>query len=266
MHSHDAISREKGTIAVEARTTVELDQAGSCVGCVLVDVEELPQTLRAQATNPILLAYKYLLPDYTLGLSVKKHGDVDVLIAAVDVAYFTATKVEEGRVMYKLLMKVRNTQKQYARIDLASSCEIWSVVVKGQAVKPARDRETNALMIPLEKGGKGQSENKHAAFSIEVVWVDDSTTDGNGSAMRQRGHVDLHFPKVDLPLNVVLISAYMPASFNYGEFTVGRDAGLYVCPCTDCYLTRATSRSASTSHRASRTVTRKLCKSRMRIS
>ena len=73
---------------------------------MLVDVEELPDQLRVRASNPILLAYKYLLPDYQLKLSVKKHGDVDVLIAAVDCAYFTATKVEEGRVMYKLLMKV----------------------------------------------------------------------------------------------------------------------------------------------------------------
>ena len=125
-------------------------QSESCSGCVLIDVEELNETLRNRANSPILLAYKYLLPDYQLKLSVKKHGDVDVLIAAVDCAYFTATKVsiiivfvvfvsmmcvvevEEGRVMYKLLMKVRNTQKQYARIELPSDCEIWSVVVKGQ--------------------------------------------------------------------------------------------------------------------------------------
>ncbi len=73
---------------------------------MLVDVDELPETLRGRASNPILLAYKYLLPEYTLKLSVKKHGDVDVLIAAVDCAYFTATKVEEGRSMYKLIMKV----------------------------------------------------------------------------------------------------------------------------------------------------------------
>lgn len=105
-HVHDAISREKGFIAVEARTTVELDQSESCVGCVLIDVDELSESLRSRASNPILLAYKYLLPEYQLKLSVKKHGDVDVLIAAVDCAYFTATKVEEGRVMYKLIMKV----------------------------------------------------------------------------------------------------------------------------------------------------------------
>ena len=106
---------------------------------MLIDVDELSPSLRSRASNPILLAYKYLLPDYQLKLSVKKHGDVDVLIAAVDCAHFTATKVEEGRVMYKLIMKVRNTQKQYARIDLPSSCEIWSVVVKGQACAAVDD-------------------------------------------------------------------------------------------------------------------------------
>ena len=63
---------------------------------------------------------------------------------------------------------MRNTQQQYARIELQPSCEIWSVVVKGQAVKPARDKETNALMVPLEKGGKGSGENKHAAFTVCV--------------------------------------------------------------------------------------------------
>ena len=68
-------------------------QSESCSGCVLIDVEELNETLRNRANSPILLAYKYLLPDYQLKLSVKKHGDVDVLIAAVDCAYFTATKV-----------------------------------------------------------------------------------------------------------------------------------------------------------------------------
>ena len=70
-----------------------------------------------------------------------------------------------------VVVQVRNTQQQYARIALAPSCEIWSVVVKGQAVKPARDKETNALMVPLEKGGKGSGENKHAAFTVcDVCW------------------------------------------------------------------------------------------------
>ena len=39
--------------------TVPLVQSESCVGCVLVDVDEIPATLRDRASNPILLAYKF---------------------------------------------------------------------------------------------------------------------------------------------------------------------------------------------------------------
>lgn len=110
-HTHEAFSREKGFIAVEARTNVEVEQLGSPVGCVGLDVEELPSTLRNRASNSVLLAYKYLVTNYKLQLAVKKHDDVDVLIAAADSCHFQCTATEEGKVMYKLIMSLRNTQK-----------------------------------------------------------------------------------------------------------------------------------------------------------
>ena len=51
-------------------------QVDNCVGCVAIDVEELPSELRSPASgNTPLLAYKYLQTDYTLQLSIKKHGE-----------------------------------------------------------------------------------------------------------------------------------------------------------------------------------------------
>jgi hypothetical protein len=72
----------------------------------MIDVEEVSAALRGRSSSALLLAYKFLQPNYSLSLSVKKHDDVDVLIAVVDVAHFTATKTAEGRTMYKMLMKV----------------------------------------------------------------------------------------------------------------------------------------------------------------
>ncbi len=96
---------------------------------------------------------------------MKKHSDVDVLIAAVDSCHMIATKTIHGRTLYKTAMRVcihtlvpceyanmfvhwnmlghiisfylfslqvRNTQKQYMRVELPQHCDIWSVVVKGQ--------------------------------------------------------------------------------------------------------------------------------------
>ena len=71
-----------------------------------IDIDELPSSFQERSQNPILLAYKYLVPNYQLSLSVKKHGDVEVLIAAVDAAHFVVTQTDEGRVMQQLIMKV----------------------------------------------------------------------------------------------------------------------------------------------------------------
>ena len=63
--------------------------------------------------NPILLGYKFLLPGFELALDVKKHADVDVLIAVIDAAFFTATQCDDGSIIHRLTLQVRNTQKQY---------------------------------------------------------------------------------------------------------------------------------------------------------
>ncbi len=50
---------------------------------------------------------RYLQPSYDLKLSVKRHGDVSVCVALVEAAAFTVTATEHGRVMKKLVLKVR---------------------------------------------------------------------------------------------------------------------------------------------------------------
>jgi len=41
-------------------------------GAIAVDIDELPAQMRGRASNPILLAFQFLSPDYALLLSVKK--------------------------------------------------------------------------------------------------------------------------------------------------------------------------------------------------
>lgn len=116
----------------------------------------------------VILAYKYLRPKYDLSLSVTKHADVSVLVAVIEKALFTCTVTEDGKQMHKLLAKVRNTQQQYVRVALKPECEIWSTVVAGRPVKPARDEATGEVMIPLEKGANRADQKAH---KIELVWM-----------------------------------------------------------------------------------------------
>ena len=98
------LTREKGTVGVEAKSNVEVDLV-NCRDMATIDVEELPSDLR-RAASSLVLAFKYLSPTYTLDLSVKKHEDQTVLVAAVDAAHFICTVTEEGKMMYKVIMRV----------------------------------------------------------------------------------------------------------------------------------------------------------------
>jgi hypothetical protein len=58
--------------------------------------------------------------------------------------------------------------------------------------------------------------------------VDDDKDGVHVTKMQQRGALDFFFPKVDMPLNVVLVSVYVPTGYRYGEFTVQTD-----CDCLE---------------------------------
>ncbi|KJE95791.1 hypothetical protein CAOG_08955 [Capsaspora owczarzaki ATCC 30864] len=273
-HVRGPVSREKGTLAVEATTSVEVEQVpGGAVGVGLLDVAELPASLKTRAANPILLAYKFLTPTYEIELDVKKHADVDVLMASIDSAQFDATVTDEGKTMYRLAFEIRNTQKQYLRITLPADGEVWSTTVGDKAVKPARDNLTGELLIPLQKLGGPEDEPSRGAldvsgatsdpagytsFSVEFMYVrhpraGDSaampdpkqgkagesglaapsstlsmTRRGLGaqpsapvpalSPMQRAGELVLQFPPVDVPINILQVSCWLPQDYVYGEF------------------------------------------------
>ncbi len=125
--SGDDISREKGYVAVEARTNVEIAELKREY-LAMVDTSELPQPLFKLASNPILFGYKFLCmcfyaffyseifvfiltssvlaPGYFLQLRVKKHEDVGVLIAACDDAHYITTCSEGGKVLPRVVIYV----------------------------------------------------------------------------------------------------------------------------------------------------------------
>ena len=68
--------------------------------------------------------------------------------------------------------KVRNTQRQYLRVTLPNpSCNIWSVCVSDNAVKPSCD-EAQKVLIPLEKSGMIRLEyiDESELMVLRVTW------------------------------------------------------------------------------------------------
>ena len=120
---------------------------------------------------------------------------------------YTVTMTEQGQVMQRLVMSVRNSAKQYVRVFLPSEGhEIWSAAVAGKSVKPATDGA--AIMIPLKKDGGRQD-----ACIVELVWVEPARP-----ALGARGLADLVFPRVDLPVAKLFATVWLPDEYRYGEF------------------------------------------------
>jgi hypothetical protein len=87
----------------------------------------------------------------------------------VDRAFCEGKTKEISNVAQRCISQVRNTQKQYARVAVPEDSEIWSSMVDGLPIKPARCLETNQVMLPLSKssGSAGQP----SAFQVCCVCV-----------------------------------------------------------------------------------------------
>jgi len=174
----------------------------------VLDTSELTGATWEQAANPILLAYKFLSSNIVLSLRVKKHVDVSVLIAVVEAVHMMLCQTSEGRLLTKIVARVRNTQKQFLRIAASKTSDVWSTVVAGHPVKPARDSE-GSVMVPLQKSA---SSDENKSFVVEFVFFRQS------QPMTNDGQLEFDLPLLDLPVNQLFISIWLPQDFNYGEF------------------------------------------------
>lgn len=207
------VNRERGFIAVEARTSVEVRELSSTM-LAPMGISELPEEVTKKAQNPLLFGYRFLVGGASeLEVRVKKHKDVPVLVAVVETCHVVAT-LEENKLMFTVNLHMRNTQTQFLRLTLPEGAVVWSTMVAGKPVKPARDTDNDQLMIPLLKSS---ANNADASFTAEVVFLQ---TLAKGMEKSGAGKLALTLaPVVDVPINALLVSLFLPTGFEYGAFS-----------------------------------------------
>lgn len=202
------VEREKGYIGIEAQTNIEITE-GVKKGVSPVDIKELPRIIWRRAKNPLLMGYKYLEHPFSITLDVTKHKEVPVLVAIVDNAGYTCLYTRDGKILSRALYWVRNNVKQFLKVTLPDSAELWSCAIDGAPVKPAKDSQGN-ILIPLKKS---QNEaDSLSQFSVEVVYLLPA------SKINRFGRVGMVMPKIDLPQNVLWVNMYMPKNKSYFKF------------------------------------------------
>ncbi len=193
---------EQGRIAVEALSAVEVRPAVAEQLTVL-EVNELPRRLVLRTTHPILLAYKYVtaVPAHRLALEVTRHPVVGVQEAAIDRADYRTLFTVDGLQVTTARFMVRNSRKQFLRIDLPEGSEVWSVFVAGKAEKPAlargeTDTEGESILIKILNSTQG--------FPVDIVYA--TTTPGLSSFGKIRGSL----PRPDVLVTHTHWDAYLP--------------------------------------------------------
>jgi len=163
------VVRQTGFIGIAVRGAVEVNPGGLEERLTRIDVSELPADVRAQSANPILLAYKYAEAGYELALDMRRLEDIEVRIAGIDHARLTTMITEEGTAVTRAEYRVRNNLKQFLRIELGPEVEIWGAEVGGQVVKPARETDSDTVLIPLSKSSVAN--RRMASFPVALVYM-----------------------------------------------------------------------------------------------
>jgi len=199
------VTRETGTIAVVARTNVEIKEEGRKF-LRKIDSTELPHVQRL-SPYPILHSYRFLEKGHELHLNVTRHDDVEVLCACIETCVYDIT-LSSGKLLHKIKMYIRNTAKQYLRIRLNKSAEVWSTTVDEKSVKPSSEaqKDTKLILIPLNK--------KDACNTMLVEFVFTVPSD----KLEGRGTFKLNLAKFDSPINIMNLSLFFPKDFNFSEF------------------------------------------------
>ncbi len=203
----DEAIREKGFLGVELKSASEATLSSS-EGLDRLDVSELPPVLISRSQKPLLFGFKYLHHPYSLILDIKKHEELPIISTVVDSASGVTLFTEDGKLVHRLVYKVRNTSKQFLELKLPEDAQIWGLFVGGEPAKPRINQ--NKILIPLNRSRQGAT--GLVAFDVELIYYLKSTRFG------WLGHRDSLFPVPDVIISQMLWSVYLPVGYTFPQF------------------------------------------------
>jgi hypothetical protein len=204
------IARETGYLAVAATANVELGPGPEILDLTRLDNRELPSLLKSRSTNPILLAFKYPSGNPSLTLDIRKLEDEPVRGASIERAVLSTMVTEQGYRITRAHYDVRNNIKQFLNLSIDGDIDIWNAEVGGLPVKPARDSESDAILIPLFKSTVKQRALE--TFPVEVLYMqkigDQDTIDDT---------LSFTAPVTDIPIGKLFWNVLLPPKKEIAE-------------------------------------------------
>lgn len=210
------IERELGTIAIEALASVEVQPGNTEAnpfkrGIHPLDPVEVPQFLKDKTERTILLAYRHNISPTGVLVAIKRYDDVPQQTIVAD-SFDVKTTFTTNQTSNTLLnLRIRNNNKQYLYLTLASGSEVVSAFAGNTALNPltSRDAHKNRVQIPLEMSSTvGQPVEMDLQILVkqpvpELDW---------------RGSMDFEVPLIDIPVSRFNWSLYAPVDYYLFNF------------------------------------------------
>lgn len=207
--------RDKGFIGIELKSTAEA-KISETDGLDRIDVQELPVGLLNRSVKPLIFGFKFLRPNYRLVLDIQKHKVLPVVSTVIDSASGVTLFTEDGKLVHRVVYKIRNSWKQFMELGLPEKSQLWSVFVDNEPVKPSSN-DSGKVLIPLNRSRQGTA--GLISFDVEIIYYE------KASKLGIFGRKKTDFPVPDIIISQVLWSVYLPWDYTYFRFggTVERE-------------------------------------------
>lgn len=208
------IERELGAVAIEALTSVEVQPGNSDnhplnKGVYPLDPLEIPQPLKDRAIRPVLLAYHQNTYPSNILLSVKRYQDVAQQTVVADSMEVKTTFTTNKTSNTLISMNIRNNNKQYLQLQLASGSEVVSAFRGGLPVKLVAGKNDGKVQIPLDMS---QTVGEPLEMNLQINLkqpVDE---------VQWRGRMNFAPPLVDIPVSRFSWYIYAPEDYHLFDF------------------------------------------------
>jgi hypothetical protein len=199
------VERETGGVGVEVLGAGEIKERKPN-GLEEAEAAELGQLVSSRQ-SPSLLAFRLLPGDgkviRTLSLDVARYTPQAVLTANIEEAEYNALIAVDGKVLVQSRFAVRNNQRNFLKLTLPPTAELWSAAVAGRPIRPGRAPD-GSLLLPLEKSRSG---GDAPPFIVEVTYVD------RAAPWTDRGRARVSLVSVDLPISKSHLLVHHPPLF-----------------------------------------------------
>jgi hypothetical protein len=216
-----AAEREIGGVAVDVVGAGEIGER-QARGLEQADATDLGEIVSGRE-SPSMVAFRFRplagSEPRTLSVNVVRYTPQPILIANVEEARYRALVAEDGRLLVEARYAVRNNQRSFLKVTLPPGSMVWSAAVGGRPTRPGV-AETNAVLLPLDKGRAGE---EPPAFVVELVYFQ------RVDEWNKSGRTALTLPALDLPISRTGVNLHVSPRFRVelmpGAFRIGEDTG-----------------------------------------